>query len=129
MTEESRKSLTEIHVSKFGNVPREKVSHFLNILFHSRIIHRLKLLVQNIGSGTKHGKENLGNERKRYILEKKTATVFQGSDTPKELYGHTAMMIKERFSRIKNNGSHLQVRLDNIYRNLCISFTAYCIDT
>merc|ERR1712050_355567 len=93
-----------------------------------RIIHRLKLLVKNIGTDTKHGKDNTGEERKRYNGDKKTTTVFQGSDTPQELYNYTVLMIKERFSRKRNQGAHLQHRLDKIYRNLCISYTAYCMD-
>lgn len=86
-------------------------------------------MLQNIGSETKHGEDNFGQERKRYNIEKKTATVFQGSDTPSELYSHTSMMITERFSKKRNQGAHLQQRLNNIYRNLCLSYTAYCINS
>ena len=83
--------------------------------------------MHNIGTNVKHGENNTGINRKRYNSDRKTATVFQGSDTPAELYAHTITMIDERFDRINNKGNHLKQRLDKIYRNLCITYTAYCL--
>jgi hypothetical protein len=102
----------------FNGDPKTKIA---------RVLDRLERLYENIGSPFKQGAENSGALRKRYDSFGQTGTVFQGSDTPQELYSNTRLFITERFKKKRNKGSHLTKRLENIYKNLCMTHRKFCI--
>lgn len=99
--------------------PLMKVNH---------VIRRLNNLYKNIGSETKFGKNNMGKLRKRYQTTKGTGTVIQGVDTPAELFNHSNLLIKEKFSKMGTQGNHLKERLTKLFDLLCSTHQAYCID-
>lgn len=93
----------------------------------NQVIRRLKHLYENIVSETKFGENNFGKLRKRYQSNKSTGTVLQGVDKPKELYSHTLLLIKEKFSKMGTQGKHLEARLQKLFTLLCNSHDSYCV--